>query len=320
MKKSNPFISVIINCFNGEKYLHHTLNSVLNQSFKDWELIFWDNRSNDRSSEIFNGYKDERFKYYLAPQHLNLAAAKELAIERAKGEWLALLDADDLWLENKLSMQVKLINEGGQNLGLVYGRMELIVEAEAINSPMAKRALINQNYGKQKKLPEGDVFNSLVLENYMPQPSLVIKKDVYFSVGGVDTSLRHAWDYDLTLRIANCYTVRALQDICCYYRIHGANLSQTQGDLCCQESIHVLQKFLPSASASQGIKNFLATWVIRDITRGLYLEGWQRAVEYKIYFELIKKFLTFTQKYIILYIDKYTYKFINYKFVKKFLL
>lgn len=296
MKKSNPFISVIINCFNGEKYLHHTLNSVLSQSFEDWELIFWDNCSNDGSAEIFNSYKDKRFKYYLAPEHLNLAAAKELAIRRAEGEWLALLDVDDLWCDNKLSMQVKLINEAGKNLGAVYGRMQLMVEAEALNSLMAKRALINENYRMREKLPEGSVFNNLALENFIPQPSLLIKKDAYFNVGGVDTSLRYAWDYDLTLKIAHRYEVRALQDFCCYYRIHGSNLSQTQGDLCCQESIYVLQKFLPSASASLGIKNFQATWAIRDIVGGQYLEGFKRVVHNKIYLELINKIVKSAHK------------------------
>ena len=296
MKKINPFISVIINCFNGEKYLHHTLDSVLSQSFEDWELIFWDNCSNDRSSEIFNSYKDKRFKYYLAPKHLNLAAAKELAITRASGEWLALLDADDLWLEDKLYLQVKLINEAGQNLGAVYGRMQLIVEAEALHSPMAKRALINQNYRRREKLPEGNVFNSLAIENFMPQPSLLINKDAYFSVGGVDTSLRHAWDYDLILKIAHQYEVRALQDTCCYYRIHGSNLSQTQGDLCCEESIQVLQKYLPSKSVSQGIKNFQVTWAARDIAGGFRLEGFRRVVDNKLYFELFKKFILYVRK------------------------
>jgi len=306
MKKTNPFISIIINCFNGEKYLQHTLDSVLTQSFEDWELIFWDNCSNDRSSEIFNGYKDKRFKYYLASKHLNLAAAKELAITRASGEWLALLDADDLWLEDKLSMQIKLINEAGQNLGAVYGRMQLIVEAEALNSPMAKRALINQNYRRREKLPEGNVFNSLVIENFIPQPSLLINKDAYFSVGGVDTSLRHAWDYDLILKIAHQYEVRALQDTCCYYRIHGSNLSQTQGDLCCEESIQVLQKHLPSKRVSQGIKNFQATWAIRDIARGLYFEGLNRTTNNKLYFDLMRKIAIAIHKFLLkIFSDKF---------------
>ena len=66
---NKPLVSVIINCFNGDKYLHKALSSVVSQTYKKWEIIFWDNQSIDKSSEIFKSYKDVRFKYYYAPKH-----------------------------------------------------------------------------------------------------------------------------------------------------------------------------------------------------------------------------------------------------------
>ena len=65
MSKS-PLVSVIMNCYNGEKYLTDSLNSLLSQNYRNWELIFWDNISTDNSKKIFEGYNDKRFKYYSA--------------------------------------------------------------------------------------------------------------------------------------------------------------------------------------------------------------------------------------------------------------
>ena len=64
--RTKPFVSIIMNCYNGEKYLNCSLKSIFNQTFKNWELIFWDNKSDDASQEIFNSFKDDRLKYFLS--------------------------------------------------------------------------------------------------------------------------------------------------------------------------------------------------------------------------------------------------------------
>ena len=65
-KNNQPLVSIIMNCYNGENFLHESIKSVLSQTYENWELIFWDNRSNDKSAEIFKNYNDKRFKYYYA--------------------------------------------------------------------------------------------------------------------------------------------------------------------------------------------------------------------------------------------------------------
>ena len=84
-----PLVSIIMNCYNGEKYLTESLNSLLKQTYQNWELIFWDNISSDNSKKIFEKYKDERFKYFLSDRHMVLYGARNLAIKKAKGEFLA---------------------------------------------------------------------------------------------------------------------------------------------------------------------------------------------------------------------------------------
>ena len=85
-----PLVSVIVNCFNGEKYLREALDSVITQTYKNWEIIFWDNQSTDKSAEIFKSYKDNRLKYYYASSHSSiLYEARNYALEKANGDFLS---------------------------------------------------------------------------------------------------------------------------------------------------------------------------------------------------------------------------------------
>ena len=114
---SKPLVSIIMNCYNGDKYLNEALQSIINQTYKNWELIFWDNLSSDNSKKIFKKYNDKRFKYFLAEKHTVLYEARNLAIKEAKGEFIAFLDTDDIWLNEKIEEQIKLFSN--QNIGLV---------------------------------------------------------------------------------------------------------------------------------------------------------------------------------------------------------
>ena len=105
---NKPLVSIIMNCYNGERYLHEALESIINQTYKNWELIFWDNLSTDNSKKIFQNFKDERFKYFLAKEHTVLYEARNLALKEVSGEFIAFLDTDDIWFPDKLLKQVKV--------------------------------------------------------------------------------------------------------------------------------------------------------------------------------------------------------------------
>ena len=90
-------VSVIMNCYNGENYLVESLNSVINQTYKNWELIFYDNCSNDKSAIILKKYNDRRIKYFKSKKKLNLGLARKKALSKAKGDFVAFLDTDDIW-------------------------------------------------------------------------------------------------------------------------------------------------------------------------------------------------------------------------------
>ena len=116
--KKQPLVSIIMNCLNGEKYLSNAIDSVIKQTYKNWELIFWDNQSTDNSASILKRYKDKRIKYFYSKKKTVLYKARNEAIKKSKGEFLAFLDVDDIWTRNKLSLQIPKFEN--KKIGLVY--------------------------------------------------------------------------------------------------------------------------------------------------------------------------------------------------------
>ena len=100
-----PLVSIIMNCFNGEQYVKEAINSVYAQTYSNWEVIFWDNASSDKSYEIAASY-DARIKLFKSEETTSLGEARSRAIKNANGDWLAFLDVDDIWLPKKLECQM----------------------------------------------------------------------------------------------------------------------------------------------------------------------------------------------------------------------
>ena len=207
-----PLVSIIINCFNGEKYLHQSLESVISQRYKNWEIIFWDNQSTDSSSKIFKKYKDSRFKYFLATKHSKfLYEARNYAIEKAQGDFIALLDVDDWWLPDKLEKQIPLFDDA--NVGLVYGNLWYQIQNKN------KKKII-----KNKSLPTGDILTDLLDDYVIRTATMVIrKKSLERLKYKFDNNFHIMGDFDLNLRIAAKWHVDCVQDPIAFVRIHGKN-------------------------------------------------------------------------------------------------
>ena len=146
MSEVKPLVSVIMNCHNGEKYLEESIQSVISQTYDNWELIFWDNRSEDKSSEIFKKYQDKRFKYFYANKHTSLYEARNLAIQKSTGDFISFLDTDDLWEKQKLEKQMDYFDD--HSIGVVYS-----------NYWLAKKDLRKKKINFRKRLYRGDVYN-----------------------------------------------------------------------------------------------------------------------------------------------------------------
>ena len=143
---SSPLVSIIMNCYNGEKYLKEAIDSVIAQTYNNWEIILCDNQSKDSSAEISKSYDDDRLRYFLAPEHTRLGQARDEAISYVQGMYIAFLDVDDLWVDSKLKSQVETLE--AENYSLLYSNAEVIFEdgRTSLYSKKSKQRLVLKNY------------------------------------------------------------------------------------------------------------------------------------------------------------------------------
>ena len=216
MKNKQPLISIIINCFNGERYLRECLNSILSQSYKNYEVIFWDNKSTDKSKLIFLDIKDSRFKYYSDNLHVTLYSARNKALKFTKGKYIAFLDVDDMWYPDKLEKQVEVLEKSSE-IGFCYSGFKFLSE----NNKKLKSAYNN------KKLESGFIFSHLI-KNYkvgiltlMVNRSIVNKNQIKF-----DERFTIMGDLDFVLKLSKISKGIPIKADLAIYRSHLENLSR----------------------------------------------------------------------------------------------
>jgi glycosyltransferase involved in cell wall biosynthesis len=214
LQVDQPLVSVIMNCYNGEKYLREALDHVLAQSCSNWEVIFWDNQSTDNSAEVFKSYKDPRFKYFYAPTHTLLYEARNYAIEQASGEFLAFLDVDDWWEPEKLTRQMPLFDD--PEVGLVCSNYWIINESRGTKTLFRK-----------KRFPQGWVLND-VLEAYpVGMLTLTVRRTAFDRLGsGCNPAYHVIGDLDLVVRLAVDWKMACNEEPLAFYRLHDSNEGQ----------------------------------------------------------------------------------------------
>ncbi len=213
-----PLVSVIMNVRNGAQTLQEAIDSVLGQTCEDWELIVWDDRSTDNSAAIVSEYRDPRIRYFLAAEDASLGKARRDAIQQAKGDWLAFLDQDDVWLPRKLEKQLALAD---RDAALIYGRTVRFY-------PSGLERDYDQAH-EYKLLPEGDIFLQLFTKScFIAMSSAMFRTSAVESIGGIPDEVHIVPDYYLYMAIARQYRVRAVQDVICRYRMHPDSMSQVR--------------------------------------------------------------------------------------------
>ena len=139
MSKEEPLVSVVINCYNGERFLKEAIDSVYAQSYQNWEIIFWDNGSTDNSALIAKSY-DERLKYFLSKETTSLGIARNMAMKKTNGKYITFLDCDDLHLPEKIAIQLEVMKKNDTVLS--YGSW---IEINAAGSEIKKHKIKSQN-------------------------------------------------------------------------------------------------------------------------------------------------------------------------------
>ena len=247
MKEFQPLVSVIINCFNGETYLREAIDSVITQTYTNWEIVFWDNQSTDSTSGIVKSYDDDRIHYYYAPTHTTLGKARNLAVEKANGDYINFLDADDVWSNNKIEEQIKLIVLG--NCEVVYTPFDVIFGDSFENN---MRKVYTKHIGHI--CFDGDLYEKLLIENYIIFSSVLIKKDLFIQIGGVNTRFQQYEDWEFLLKASLLSGFSVANKAMPYYRIHRDNNTSKNGVICISEMRDILNSLPHSNLVSDAIK------------------------------------------------------------------
>ena len=162
-------ISILMNCYNSDEYLKESIDSVIKQTYKDWEIIFWDNQSTDNSAKIVKSYNDKRIKYYYALKHTSLYEGRSCALKYCDGEYLAFLDCDDLWMSEKLEKQINIF-ENKVNVVLVH------TNTIFFNSDTNKERISNN-----KNKISGDIFRENLINYQFSLETVMVRMDTIHS-------------------------------------------------------------------------------------------------------------------------------------------
>ena len=210
---NSPRVSIIMNCFNGEKFLHQSLDSIIQQTYKNWELIFWDVSTSDKSKKILEKYKEKRFKYFNIGVKKNLYNSRNEAIEVSNGELIAFLDCDDWWHKEKLEKQIKLFED--ESVAMVYsGYFEY-----------------HQHKNKFKKISTSKIFSgyiqSKIIHDYhIGILTTLIRKKVFHEIRGYNNFFHICGDFEFNIRMSENNKIVGLKEYLAYYRIHKENISR----------------------------------------------------------------------------------------------
>ena len=288
---SQPLVSVVMNCYNSAQYLREAIDSVLAQTYQNWEIVFWDNQSTDESATIFKSYADARLRYFLAPEFTKLGQARNLAVAHTTGEWLGFLDCDDVWLPEKLERQVDIIMHEGYELGLVYGQCLVIKSGIEMSPQWANRHYKYTKKTALKALPEGSVLEKLLKFNFIPLVTAVVSRAAYHEVGGLSAHFEQAEDYELFVKIATKRKVRAVQDIIALYRIHESNSSIGNEEKCFYEVLEIIGKYLPDPASVSGLSYQHTAYALTRIKDGEFKKGLYHFSVHGRLFDLLKIFM-----------------------------
>ena len=229
--------SVIINSYNGDAWIAEAIDSVLAQTCADWEMIVFDDKSSDKTVEVARSYGDPRIRIIVSERRLGISEARNAALAEAKGEWIAFLDQDDLWLPHKLRSQSERIDaDKSGDLGIVYGR------TRRFEGPRWRGAF--DAWHGERPLPEGSIHEELLRKpSFVALSSGCISRRAIEQVGPIPPNVRYCPDYFLFLAVSRCFRAACVQSVICLYRVHPQSMSSVYDNEIHREVLAIAKEF-----------------------------------------------------------------------------
>jgi glycosyltransferase involved in cell wall biosynthesis len=196
-----PTVSVIIPTYNRAALLKRAVESVLNQSYQDFEIIIVDDASTDDTREIVRLFEDRRITYLRQEKNGGEAAARNTGIGRATGKYIASHDSDDEWMPEKLAKQMRVFEGTSETLGVVYTGFSRIEGAMRRYFPLSS-----------VKKTDGDIHHEILKGNFVGTPTTLIKRECFEKAGLFDEKLSHLVDWEMWIRISAYYQFRYVSE------------------------------------------------------------------------------------------------------------
>jgi glycosyltransferase involved in cell wall biosynthesis len=208
-----PRVSVIIPTHKRAGFLKGAIESVLGQTFKDFELLVVDDGSRDATEEVVKSFQDPRLRFFQHAEAKGGSAARNTGIRNSRGEYLAFLDDDDAWYPDKLRLQVELMDRSEARVGVIYAGYD---KFDSATGRVGKRRL--------PKL-RGNLREALLVANPLTgTSSVLIRRECFEVAGPFDETLTAFQDFDLWLRIAAHYEFDFIPEALHRYTIHGVKI------------------------------------------------------------------------------------------------
>lgn len=221
---SAPMVSVVIPTFNRAHFLREAIDSILAQSVPVYEIIVVDDGSTDETQSVVKAYKGP--VRYLWQKNQGPSAARNHGIREAKGDWIAFLDSDDLWVPRKNQIQTEFLQQN-PHLDFVFGNLSNFTESHASEEPEILNDAVHQ-YLVAHATDLKDLFQKLLICNPIPTPTVVFRRSCISQAGFFDETMRHCEDYDYWLRFATCCRAGFIDQILVKRRMHDTNEIKAQ--------------------------------------------------------------------------------------------
>jgi glycosyltransferase involved in cell wall biosynthesis len=208
-----PRVTVIIPTHNRASLLPRAINSVLAQTFTDFELFVVDDASNDETAQVIQGFSDPRITYIRHEVNRGESESRNTGIRNARGEYIAYLDDDDEWVPEKLDKQVKVMDSSPPETGVVYTGCDYVELGTG------------RKLGTQKVYQRGRVLEHLLTKNFLPGPTALVRKKCFQKVGEYDPTVRYGPDWEMWIRIARYFDFEAIPEPLYRYSIHTNQLT-----------------------------------------------------------------------------------------------
>jgi len=200
-----PKVSIVMNCLNGENFVRQALQSVYDQTFQDWEIIFWDNASTDSTPDIAKSFDDGRLRYYRSQETVPLGEARQWAMAEARGEWVAILDHDDRFLPHRLERQLQELAHG--DYALCYSGYRNIDEDGSLLGTLLPR------------YRSGAIFGELLVDFEINVATVMMKRQILSNLDlqAIGTFVM-AEEYNIYLNLAARGDVCVVPEVLVEYR------------------------------------------------------------------------------------------------------